>query len=246
MRVAVIGTGNMGTGLGRQFAAAGHEVFVGSRDRERAKVKAEEIGAAEHGTYADAVAQAEAFLLAVNWWNIDEALPLLGDVDGKILIDCTNPYTDETYSTPADLGGRSAAEVLQQRLPGARVVKAWNHVYAQIVNSSPDFGGQPASVLLASDDAEAKEAVAGLARDAGYDPSGRGPAVVRLQRREGRLRHDHDRLRRRSRIRPGAEDRSPLATVRPCRTGSPRAPVRHRFVAGRRAEDHARWSRSSS
>ena len=161
MKVAIIGTGNMGTGLGRQFAAAGHEVIVGSRDPERARAKAEEIGAGAHGTYADAIAQAETFLLAVNWWDIEGVFPQLGDVEGKILIDCTNP-TDSTYSTPADLGG-------------ARVVKAWNHVYAQIVNSSPDFGGQPASVLLAGDDAEAKEAVARLARDAGYDPWDAGP-----------------------------------------------------------------------
>ena len=165
----------MGTGLGRQLAAAGHDVIVGSRDPERAKAKAEEIGAADHATYAGAVAQADAFLLAVPWWGIDEVLPQLGDVAGKILIDCTNPYTDDTYSTTADLGGRSTAQVIQERLPGARVVKAWNHVYAQIVNSSPDFGGVAASVLLASDDAEGKEVVAGLARDAGYDPWDAGP-----------------------------------------------------------------------
>lgn len=175
MRVAIVGTGNMGTGLGRQFAAAGHEVIVGSRDPERARAKAEEIGAVGSGTYADAISQADAFLLAVTWWNIEEVLPRLGDVDGKILIDCTNPYTDDTYSTPADLGGRSAAEVIQERLPGARLVKAWNHVYAQIANSSPDFRGRAASVLLASDDAEAKETVARLARDAGYDPWDAGP-----------------------------------------------------------------------
>lgn len=175
MKVAIVGTGNMGTGLGRQFAAAGHDVIVGSRDPERAKAKAVEIGAAGAGTYAEAVAQAEAFLLAVNWWDIEGVFPLLGDTDGKILIDCTNPYTDNTYSTPADLGGRSAAEVIQERLPRARVVKAWNHVYAQIVNSSPDFDGRAASVLLASDDPEAKEAVARLATDAGYDPWDAGP-----------------------------------------------------------------------
>lgn len=175
MKVAVIGTGNMGTGLGRQFAAGGHEVIVGSRDPERAKAKAEEIGASGHGTYADAVAEADALLLAVNWWTIDDAISQLGDVDGKIVIDCTNPYTDDTYSTPADLGGKSAAEVIAEKLPGARVVKAWNHVFAQIVNSSPDFNGVPATVLLAGDDAEAKEAVAGLARDAGYDPVDAGP-----------------------------------------------------------------------
>jgi NADPH-dependent F420 reductase len=175
MRVAIVGTGNMGTGLGRQFAAAGHEVFVGSRDPERAKATADEVGGVGHGSYAEAIAQADAFLLAVNWWDIEGVFPQLGEVSGKILIDCTNPYTDNTYSTHADLGGRSAADVIQERLPGARVVKAWNHVYAQIVNSSPDFQGQPATVLLASDDAEAKEAVASLARDAGYDPVDAGP-----------------------------------------------------------------------
>lgn len=165
----------MGGGLGRQFAAGGHKVVVGSRDPARAAALAEEIGGAGHGTYGEAAAQADALLLAVNWWNVDETLPQLGDVDGKILIDCTNPYTDDTYSTFADLGGTSAAEVIQQRLPGARVVKGWNHVFASIVNSSPDFDGVAASVLLAGDDEEAKAAVSELARDAGYDPVDAGP-----------------------------------------------------------------------
>jgi predicted dinucleotide-binding enzyme len=73
MKVAIVGTGNMGTGLGRQFATAGHEVIVGSRDPERAEAKAAEIGAAAHGRYADAVGQADAFLLAVNWWTSTES-----------------------------------------------------------------------------------------------------------------------------------------------------------------------------
>lgn len=175
MKVAIVGTGNMAAGLGRQFAAAGHEIEVGSRDPRRAAEVAARIGASGHGAYADVVRHAEAILLGVNWWDIDTVLPALGDVDGKILIDCTNPYTDNTYSQYADLAGASAAQVIQERLPGARVVKGWNHVFAQIANSSPDFGGTPATVLLASDDAEAKEAVAALARDAGYDPVDAGP-----------------------------------------------------------------------
>ena len=85
------------------------------------------------------------------------------------------------------------AEVIQERLPGARVVKAWNHVYAQVISSSPDFRGRAASVLLASGDAQAKEAVARLARDTGYDPWDAGPPLVRLQRREGRGGDDHHR-----------------------------------------------------
>lgn len=79
-------------------------------------------------------------------------IPQLGDIEGKILIDCTNPYTDNTYSQHEDLGGSSAAQEIQKRLPGARAVKGWNHVFADIVNTTPDFGGVAASVFLASDD----------------------------------------------------------------------------------------------
>jgi len=50
MKVAIVGTGSMGTGLGRQFAAVGHEVFVGSRDPERAKTTAKAIGGVGHGS----------------------------------------------------------------------------------------------------------------------------------------------------------------------------------------------------
>lgn len=174
MRVAVIGTGNMGRGLGRQLAAR-HQVIVGSRDPERAKQVAGEIGAASAGTYREAVEGADAVLLAVNWWDVEATLRELGDLAGKILIDVTNPYKDNTYSEQVDLPGSSAAEEIQKRLPGARVVKGWNHIFAQIVNSSPDFGGVPATVFLCGDDAGAKEAVAGLARDAGYDPVDAGP-----------------------------------------------------------------------
>jgi len=91
VKVAIIGTGNMGTGLGRQFAAGAHEVIVGSRDAQRARAKAAEIGASGAGTYAEAIAQADAFLLAVNWWDIEDVFPQLGGTDGKILIDCTLP-----------------------------------------------------------------------------------------------------------------------------------------------------------
>jgi len=59
--------------------------------------------------------------------------------------------------------------------PGARVVKGWNLVFSQVANIGPDFGGQAASVFLAGDDAEAKDTVASLARDMGYDPLDCGP-----------------------------------------------------------------------
>ncbi len=175
MRIAVIGTGNMGTGLGRALAAAGHEVIVGSRDPDRAKAVAKQLGAAGGVGYRTAAEEAEAVLLAVNWWDVEETLGALGSLEGKILIDITNPYADATFSTLLDFPGSSGAQELQKKLPGARVVKAWNHVPAPVVHSSPRFDGVAATVFVCGDHGGAKQAVISLARDLGYDPVNAGP-----------------------------------------------------------------------
>ena len=174
MKIGVLGTGNMGSGLARQFAAAGHDVFVGSRDPQKGK----ELGAELEmggGSYREAVDHGDAVLFAVPWWGVDESLEAAGSLSDKVLIDCTNPYTDETYTQVVEFSGSSGAEEIAKKAQGAKVVKAWNHTYAAIVNSSPDFGGVPASVFICGDDSSAKEMVAGIARDAGYEPVDSGP-----------------------------------------------------------------------
>lgn len=167
MRIGILGTGNMGSGLGRHLAAAGHDVFVGSRDAERGKEAGHDIGASG-GTYRDAVDHGDVVILAVPWRGVDETLAGAGDLGGKVLIDVTNPYNPD-YTAMQRWADSSGAEQIAAKC-GARVVKAFNHLYAPVVHSGPDFGGQAASVLLCGDDDAAKETVAGLARDLGYDP----------------------------------------------------------------------------
>ena len=91
MKVAVIGAGNMGTGLARSLVAK-HEVTVGSRDPEKAQSVARELGAAGGAGYADAVADAEVVFLAVPWPAVEDTLAQVGDLSGKVLVDITNPY----------------------------------------------------------------------------------------------------------------------------------------------------------
>ncbi|MFQ6111122.1 MAG: NADPH-dependent F420 reductase, partial [Nitrospinota bacterium] len=79
------------------------------------------------------------------------------------------------YSALAIGHTTSAAEEIAKMAPGTKVVKAFNHVYAQIVHSSPQFGSQNASVFFCGDDAAAKEVVAGLMREIGFDPVDSGP-----------------------------------------------------------------------
>ena len=93
------------------------------------------------------------------------------DLDGKIVVDITNRYVDGGLEgVPA----RYAHELLQEWAPGARVVKAFNHVGAARL-TQPQVGGETPSVLIAGDDVEAKEVVAGLAREIGFEPVDVGP-----------------------------------------------------------------------
>ena len=175
MRIAVIGTGRMGTALGNQLVLAGHEVRVGSRDPERGRRFAALMHASFGGGYQEAAAGAPAVVLAVPWAAVWDTIVRLGELEGVIVIDVMNPFREGSDSEQQEFPGSSAAEQLQALLPRASVVKAWNTTYSGVVHRSPDFDGVVASVFVASDDPEAKEAVASLVRDVGYEPVDTGP-----------------------------------------------------------------------
>lgn len=164
MKIAVIGTGSMGSGLGQAFAR-NHQVVMGSRDPERASVVAQNIGAAGGATYAEAAQDADVVVLALPWKAVGETIPALGDLSGKILLDITNPYTEGGLQNVEP----SSSEEVQRLAPGARVVKGWNTVYARNL-IDPDFDGLAASVFVCGDDAHAKDVVIGLAKEIGFVP----------------------------------------------------------------------------
>lgn len=159
--------------MGRGFAtalSARHEVVLGSRDPGRAGKVFRLTGAAGVMSPAEAAAGAEIVVLAVPWQAMEETLVRLGDLGGTVVVDVSVPYGKEREA----LGRRSSGEVVQQRLPRARVVKGWNHVYAQYL-TAPEVDGIAASVLLAGDDREAKRIVSALAREMGFHPVDVGP-----------------------------------------------------------------------
>jgi NADPH-dependent F420 reductase len=170
VKIAIIGTGKMGRGFARALAAT-HEVIVGSRDPDTASATAAKTGAAGGATYADAAANADVVILTVPWRAMEETLAQLGDLPGAVVIDVSYPYNKRERDA---LKGSSTAEVIQQRLPGARVFKGWNHVHA-VHLTEPEVNGIAASVLIAGDDPEGKDVVFSLARDMGFHPVDAGP-----------------------------------------------------------------------
>jgi predicted dinucleotide-binding enzyme len=157
-KVAVIGKGNVGSALGRGLVRAGYEVRLVGNDPPRVR---------------ETAAWGEMIVLAVPYPAIDQTLGEMGDaVDGKPLVDASNALT-------ADFGlalgfTTSGAEELQKKVPSAKVVKAFNTVFAQHMDSGR-LHGATLTLFAAGDDAGAKSQVLSLGRDLGFDPVDAGP-----------------------------------------------------------------------
>lgn len=170
--IAVIGTGNVGSALGPEFAAQGHNIVYGSREPMREDVQA--IVAATGGNAmakppAEAVVGADIVVLAVPGTSAVEILRSLGDLSGKIIIDPTNVVSRDGGRMAHGIEGKgSNAALIQAAAPGAFVVKAFNTLNNQQM-IDPDSAGGPITIMLAGDHAEAKTTVAGLVRGMGLD-----------------------------------------------------------------------------
>jgi predicted dinucleotide-binding enzyme len=181
MKIGIIGAGNIGGNAGRLFAKAGHEVlFSFSRNPQTLAALAAAVGPhARAGTPAEAAAFGDVVMLSVPWGIIDEALAQAGSLEGKIVIDTTNQFGPQ--GVVAELpGGISAAEYNQRRLPGARLVKAYNTLTSGFQASSAGRSGPDRVVLFyAGQDPQAKSTVAALIVDSGFTPVDMGWATVR-------------------------------------------------------------------
>jgi predicted dinucleotide-binding enzyme len=171
VRIAVIGKGNVGTALAPNFAAAGHEVVYGVRDPADPKYASGD--GIPLRTVPEAVAAAEAILLAIHWGAVDDFLADAGDLSGKILIDCTNAYDFQNNLAPLIPLDRSGAGIIAEKT-NAVVVKAFNQVGAEVMAEAPRRSPRPLQ-FVASDDPDAKAKVLKLAGDAGFEARDAGP-----------------------------------------------------------------------
>jgi NADPH-dependent F420 reductase len=167
MNISILGTGNMATGLAVLFVKTGHTVTLGSRDAEMAKAVAKTVGNGVGGaTLADAAVKADLVVLAVPFDAAAEVIRAAGDLSGKTLVDITNPMTAD-YSALTIGHTTSAAEEIQKLAPTAKVVKAFNTVFASVLEVDGKVAGSPVTVFVASDDADARKTVSDLAASAG-------------------------------------------------------------------------------
>ncbi len=168
MKIGIIGSGEMGRTLGQLWAAKGHKVLFGSRDPERVIQWIKTSGVkAQSGTYNEASSFGEIVLLATNWSDTKKALKMVNSFTGKIIIDCTNPEGKKGLVLGFDTSG---SEEIAKIAEGAKIIKAFNHIYGSMLRKGPKFGNDNASIFYCGDDNKAKEIVAKLALEIGLEP----------------------------------------------------------------------------
>ena len=157
--IGIIGTGRMGVRLAKAFADKGHRVILGSRDVERARKIASELGRKNisAGSYEESL-NSPWVLPAIFTRDglLDILEPYRDLLDGKFFIDITNPF-NEDYSDFTLPWNTSSSEQIQLRFPKTRVIGAFKNVWWEVFDA-PDFDGSVSDVFVVGDDVAAKEA----------------------------------------------------------------------------------------
>ncbi|MEM9486098.1 MAG: NADPH-dependent F420 reductase [Cyanobacteria bacterium P01_F01_bin.116] len=168
MKIAILGFGHVGKQLANLFSKAGHEIIIGLRS-----VSNQELPY-PFASFKKAVVDADIIAIALPFNACADVLPELAKATKeKVVIDSTNPLNADW--SPKLLGQEnSASEEISRLLPEAHVVKAFNTIFADVMNR-PLKDGQAITAFIAGDNAEAKQKVIALASDIGYAPIDTGP-----------------------------------------------------------------------
>ena len=173
MRIALIGAGSVGQALAQGWSKAGHTAKLGVPDPKAAKYQA--LSSLRLTTPAEAVADAEAIVLATPWPKTEAAIRGLGNLASRIVIDCTNPLTRGAQGMSLEIGhDTSAGEKVAQWAKGASVFKTLNHIGAGNMATAREFKVPPV-MFVAGDDAAKKPTVLKLVGDLGFEAVDAGP-----------------------------------------------------------------------
>ncbi|QIB34548.1 NADPH-dependent F420 reductase [Ancylobacter pratisalsi] len=176
--IGIIGAGQIGRAIAT--ALARHDItatLANSRGPESLTNIVAEIGASiTAGTREEAAAR-DILLVAVNWSKLPAALAGLPDFGGRIVVDANNAIEAPLFR-PVDLGSRSSSEVFTEMVPGARVVKAFNHLQPDLVAGDPASDGGRRVLFYSGEDARAKAEVGALIERLGFFGIDLGPLAL--------------------------------------------------------------------
>ena len=189
MQLAIFGAGNVGGGLGRVWARAGHSIAFGVPEPQSPNVRdllATIPQGATAGSLREAAASASVIVLATPWPAVQQAIASAGDLSGKVVIDATNPLRAD-FSWLEDDYSISGAERVAEWARGASVFKAFNQTGAENMADATSYATRPV-MFICGDDTARKPDVLHLAEDAGFETVDAGALrVARLLEPYGML-----------------------------------------------------------
>jgi hypothetical protein len=170
MNYSIIGTGGVGSTLASYFAKDGIEVaLANTRGADAVEPMARKLGQGVVAKSLDEALKADVIFIAVPFLKFKDVASALPDWTGKIVIDVTNAFTLPADVQEAEFGARPSSEANAERVPGAKLVKAFNQLAVKDLASPVPAGGKRV-VFVSSDDEDASAKVARLAERLGFAP----------------------------------------------------------------------------
>ncbi|ARP97909.1 NADPH-dependent F420 reductase [Pseudorhodoplanes sinuspersici] len=176
--IGILGAGNIGQAFASALAKNGiGATIVNSRGPETLAALVRELGPGITAGAREEVASKDIVLVAINWSKLPGALAGLPDFAGRIVIDANNSIEGPLFK-PAELSGRTSSEVFGGLVPGARVVKAFNHLQPHLLSGDPRAEGGRRVLFYSGDDAAAKAEVRALIDRLGFSGIDLGPLAI--------------------------------------------------------------------
>lgn len=181
MTFAIIGTGNVGAALARQFARAGIPVAIANRrGPDTIRTLTDELAPTVTATTLADALDADVIILAIPFVAVEDFAKARGDWTGKIVVDATNAYG----VSPEIMAGRLSSDIVAAAVSGAAVVKTFNQLPAALLARDPAENGGRRVIFVAGNDEQATASVKELASQLGFSP-----IVVGRVDEGGRLLH---------------------------------------------------------
>jgi len=170
MEIGTIGAGDLAQAFAKRMLKAGHKVKISnSRGPDSLREIVNQLGSGATAATREEAVACEMVLLAVPWDNVPETLARLPKWKNQILIDGVNPFHGKAGNfTPANVGNLSTSQFVAALAPGARVVKAFNHMLVSNLEADPVVNGARRVAFISADDDDAKKRVQTLLENCGY------------------------------------------------------------------------------